>query len=133
MPCQKLLYSQICSAFYSTPSDPKAGKSLRRERRKEEALGLKDRLEAFELVFSMPAGSNGKLFGAVTNGMIAEGLGKEEIVIERKKIEIPDRTIKMVGTHTVKVRLYDHQTASLKVTIKNEQEKEKTGDSKKSV
>ena len=40
-------------------------------------MGLKERLETEELVFSMPAGESGKLFGSITNTMIADELNKK--------------------------------------------------------
>jgi large subunit ribosomal protein L9 len=73
----------------------------------------------------MPAGDNGKLFGAVTNTMVAEALEKEGVVVERKKVEITDHTIKTVGNHTAKVKLYDNQIAALKVTINKAETKDK--------
>jgi large subunit ribosomal protein L9 len=97
----------------------------RREEKRQEALGLKDKIEALEIVFSMPAGDNGKLFGAVTNTMVAEALEKEGVVVERKKVEITDHTIKTVGNHTAKVKLYDNQIAALKVTINKAETKDK--------
>ena len=46
----------------------------RREEKRQEALGLKERLEAEEIKFFMPAGENGKLFGSVSSAMVAAEL-----------------------------------------------------------
>src|SRR4030042_1767753 len=51
----------------------------RKEEKRKEAMGLKERLEAEELQFSMPAGESGKLFGSVTNALIGAALGRREL------------------------------------------------------
>lgn len=90
----------------------------RKEEKRKEALGLKEKLEKqTEVSFEMPTADGGRLFGAVTNATIAEALAHEGINIERKRIEVPGRVIKHVGNYQVKVRLYDEQVASLKILI----------------
>jgi large subunit ribosomal protein L9 len=89
----------------------------RREEKRQEALGLKERLEAEEITFSMPAGENGKLFGSVSNAMVATELEKRGYQIEKKRVEIPDHTIRTVGSFKVKVRLYDKEEAAVKLTV----------------
>lgn len=119
----KMLVVPYTSHNISVLESRKKAIEKRKEEKRNEALGLKDRIEALELAFSMPAGDNGKLFGAVTNVMIAEALEKEGILVDRKKIEIPEHTIKITGTHTVKVKLYDNQIATLKININKGEEK----------
>jgi len=89
----------------------------RKDEKKKDAMGLKDRLASEELVLDMPAGDKGKLFGAVTSSTIAEELAKLGLTIEKKKIEVPENSIKQVGTYTVKIKLYGSETADLKVTV----------------
>ena len=89
----------------------------RREEKRQEALGLKERLEAEEITFSMPAGENGKLFGSVSNAMVATELEKRGYQIEKKRVEIPDHTIRTVGSFKVKVKLYDKEEAAVKLTV----------------
>ena len=89
----------------------------RREEKRQEALGLKERLEAEEIKFSMPAGDNGKLFGSVSSAMVAAELEKRGFQIEKKRIEIPDHTIRTVGSFKIKVKLYDKEEAMVKLTV----------------
>jgi len=89
----------------------------RKEEKRKDALGLKDRLVSEELVLTMPAGEKGKLFGAVTASTIVEELTKMGLSVEKKRIEIPENSIKLVGTYTVKVKLYGGEVADLKVTV----------------
>ncbi len=89
----------------------------RREEKRTEALGLKERLEAEELKFAMPAGENGKLFGSVNNATLAAELEKRGYQIEKKRIEVPEHAIRATGTFKVRVRLYDKEEAVLKVVV----------------
>ncbi len=94
----------------------------RKEEKRQEAQGLKERLESLNLKIMMPMGENGRLFGAVTNAILADELQKLGIPIEKKKSEIPDHTIKAQGTYKVKVKLYDNQEAVLKVMVNPKEE-----------
>ena len=78
----------------------------------------------------MPAGSNGKLYGAVTTNVIADALTKLGFDIERKRIELAGSTIKSVGNYKAIVRLYEAQTAELKVAVKAQITEEAKAESK---
>ena len=89
----------------------------RKEEKRDAAKGLCDRIEAMVIELEMPAGDTGKLFGSVNSATIAERLTAEGISIERKKIDVPESSIKMVGEHTVRVRLYGDEVAEMKVVV----------------
>ncbi|MCF7944952.1 MAG: 50S ribosomal protein L9 [Spirochaetia bacterium] len=97
------------------------------EKRKEEkrklAKSLKERIEDTVLTIKMSAGDTGKLFGAVTNATISNALAKEGIEIERKNIDVPSNSIKMLGNSVVKVKLYESELADLQVQVVDENEK----------
>ncbi|MBN1835950.1 MAG: 50S ribosomal protein L9 [Spirochaetales bacterium] len=96
----------------------------RKEEKRTEAMGLKERLEAEELQFVMPAGESGKLFGSVNNATIAQELEKRGYSLEKKRIEVPDHNIRIVGTHTVKVHLYGTEHAQVTVVVEASQQAE---------
>lgn len=89
----------------------------RKENKRHDASGLKERLEAEEIVFSMPAGENGKLFGSVSNVLIGSELEKRGYQIEKKRIEVPDHTIRSAGSYKVRIRLYEKEEAMVKVVV----------------
>ena len=89
----------------------------RKDEKRKDAMGIKERLTGEELVISMPAGAKGKLFGAVTPATIVDELGKMGITVEKKKVEIPGNSLKVTGTYTVAVKLYGGEVADLKVTV----------------
>jgi len=89
----------------------------RKEEKRKEAMGLKERLEAEEFLFTMPAGESGKLFGSVSGALLAQELEKRGFPIEKKRIEVPEHHIRQTGTFTVKVKLYGNEEAALKVVV----------------
>jgi large subunit ribosomal protein L9 len=89
----------------------------RKGEKRLEAAGLKERLEAEEIKFSVPAGENGKLFGSVNNTNVAVELEKKGFTIEKKRIEIPEHTIRNVGTYKIRIRLYDKEEATVKLVV----------------
>jgi large subunit ribosomal protein L9 len=89
----------------------------RKETKRLEAAGLKERLEAEEIRFSVPAGENGKLFGSVSNVNVAVELEKKGFQIEKKRIEIPEHAIRAVGTYKIRIRLYDKEEATVKLVV----------------
>jgi large subunit ribosomal protein L9 len=93
--------------------------------KRQEAMGLKERLEALTIKLHMPAGENGKLFGSVGNATIADELQKQGLTIERKKIELPEHSIKNQGNYKARIKLYDNTEAVLSIEINpKEQPKE---------
>lgn len=90
----------------------------RREEKRKAATDVKTRLETEPLEIEMPAGDRGRLFGSVTSATLADALAARGIDVERRRIDIPDKTIKNVGTTYVRVRLYGDQEAELRVDVK---------------
>ncbi|MDR2467659.1 MAG: 50S ribosomal protein L9 [Spirochaetaceae bacterium] len=91
--------------------------NARKEQKRQDALGLKEKLEQLQLAVVMPAGANGKLYGAVTNQTIADELAKQGIVIERKRIEIPGNSVKSVGKYKFIVKLYGNASADMVLIV----------------
>ncbi|MCL1811971.1 MAG: 50S ribosomal protein L9 [Treponema sp.] len=98
----------------------------RKALKRQDASGLKEKLEALSLVLVMPAGSNGKLYGAVTAQTITDELTKNGFQIERKKIEIPGNTIKSTGKYNVLIKLYESAVAECSITIEGQPVKTET-------
>ena len=96
----------------------------RKEQKRKDSASLKEKLEALHLEITMPAGRNGKLFGAVSAQVISELLAKSGFEIERKRIEIPGVSIKSVGNYHFNVKLYESQTAQMIVSVKGEESAE---------
>lgn len=93
--------------------------SKKKEERIQEARSHKEKIESDPLTLQFTAGEKGRLFGAVTSATISEELAKKGINIERKFIDIPNHSIKEIGAHEVKIRLYNSEIATLKLIIQN--------------
>jgi large subunit ribosomal protein L9 len=95
----------------------------RKMQKRKDAASVKERIEALNVVIVMPAGGNGRLYGAVTTQTLSDELAKSGFAIERKKIEIPGNVIKTAGKHKVVIKLYDNTVAELSVAVEAQQEK----------
>lgn len=104
--------------FESRKADIDAKKAAKRA----DAASLKEKLEATVLTLVMPAGNNGKLYGAVTNQTLVDEFKKAGFEIERKRIEVPGLTFKSVGKYHVNVRLYESATATVQVIVEAQPE-----------
>lgn len=96
----------------------KAEIETRKQAKRDNALSVKEKLEKLTLVASVPAGPNGRLYGAVSATTIMELLAKEGFEFERKKIEVPGIAIKSVGNYKVNVKLYENASAEISVSVK---------------
>ncbi len=70
-------------------------------------------------VLSVKAGEDGKMFGAVTNGAIADQLKTQfDIALDKKKIHL-EKPIKSLGEHEVELRLHHDVVTTLKVRVES--------------
>ncbi len=70
-------------------------------------------------VVSVKTGDDGKMFGAVTAGMIADQLKTQfDIALDKKKIHI-EHPIKALGEHDVQLHLHADVKATLKVRVES--------------
>ena len=97
--------------------------SIRKARRSreiaslEEAQQVRSELEAQPVKLTARAGSNGRLFGAVTPGDVAEAVSAVGgPKLDRRKVEL-SRPIKSLGDYTVHVRLHPEVQATVKVQV----------------
>jgi large subunit ribosomal protein L9 len=89
----------------------------RKAQKRQDALGLKERLETLELSITMPAGVNGRLYGAVTSQTIADELAKQGFQIERKRIDLGGTGFKSAGKYKAVIKLYENSSAEIQITI----------------
>ncbi|NLV24654.1 MAG: 50S ribosomal protein L9 [Deltaproteobacteria bacterium] len=82
----------------------------------QQATILKERIEAFNCVFELRAGEEGKLFGSVTSQEIAAKLAEGGIDIDRKKIQLAE-PIKSLGEHEVAIKLEAGVIAQARVSV----------------
>jgi large subunit ribosomal protein L9 len=70
-------------------------------------------------VIKVKAGDDGKMFGSVTAGMIADELKHQfDITLDKKKIHL-EHPIKTLGEHEVELRLHAEVKSTLKVRVES--------------
>jgi large subunit ribosomal protein L9 len=70
-------------------------------------------------LITVKTGEDGKMFGTVTSGMIADQLKTQfEISLDKKKIHL-ELPIRALGEHEVELRLHPDVTSSLKVRVES--------------
>jgi large subunit ribosomal protein L9 len=109
-----LPFNDLTVAYFESR---KAEIEAKKEAKRKDAASLKEKLTSASIVIPMPAGANGKLYGAVTSHTIADALKNAGFEIERKKIDVPGLTIKSVGKYVVTVRLYESAVAEVTVEV----------------
>ena len=89
----------------------------RKNMERAEALELAKKLEGVRVEVTAKAGKDGRLFGSVTAGDIADALKKKRIEVDKKRIEL-DAPIKQAGETQVYIRVYADTTAKITVAVK---------------
>jgi large subunit ribosomal protein L9 len=76
-------------------------------------------LSKMTLTLKVKTGDDGKMFGSVTSGTIADELMNQfEITLEKKKIHL-EHPLRSLGDHEVELRLHSDVKATLKLRIES--------------
>ena len=100
--------------------------SARKQEKRKDAAGIKEKLESLVIEISVPAGANGRLYGAVTSQTVADELAKHGHQIERKRIELIGANIKSVGKYKAQVKLYESASAEISISVLGQEIKTET-------
>jgi large subunit ribosomal protein L9 len=84
-----------------------------------QAQAIAARLESVEIALTRRVGDTEQLYGSVTSADIAEFLKGKGFDIDRRKLILPE-PIKVLGEHTVPLRLHRDVTVALKVQVAKE-------------
>ncbi|CAG0969674.1 50S ribosomal protein L9 [Methylophilaceae bacterium] len=79
-----------------------------------------EKLAGFLLQVSQKAGVDGRLFGSVTNGDIAEALTAQGFEVAKSEVRLPDGPLKVVGDHNVSVALHHDVVVEITVSVLGE-------------
>jgi large subunit ribosomal protein L9 len=109
-------------AVEATAANLKNVEHLKRQRAKEDhraleaAKALAARIEGLTLSVTARASDDGRLYGSVSSQDVLEFLEKNQVTVEKRRIQLDD-PIKAVGDYQVPVRLLGDVTASLTVSV----------------
>lgn len=94
--------------------------NAKKRKQAEEVANAQDiatQLEAATIRVAAKAGGNGRLFGTVTNALVADAIQEQlNVAIDRHKIEMKDG-IKALGTYPVEIRLGNNIIAKSAVQV----------------
>ncbi len=86
------------------------------EQSRQRAEEIVEKFKDIEVLIETKAGDNGKLFGSITSKDVADALtAQHHIKLDRKKFVMD--SIKTLGEHVVKVRLFTGITGELRVRV----------------
>ena len=109
-------------AVEATAANLKNVEHLKRHRAKEEHRALEvakataARIEVLTLSVTARASEDGRLYGSVSAQDVLEFLEKNQVPVEKRRIQLDD-PIKAVGDYQVPIRLLGDVTASLTVSV----------------
>ncbi|MGQ9689007.1 MAG: 50S ribosomal protein L9 [Desulfobaccales bacterium] len=86
------------------------------EKQKAAALELAARLAELSLTIPQRVGESERLYGSVTNVVIAQALAERGFAVDRKNVEL-EEPIKRLGSYLVTVRLAPEVKAQVRVEV----------------
>ena len=96
--------------------DEKKKAMFRLNKEKDQAEHLMKKLENISCTIKVAAGEDDKLFGSVTNQNIADALAEQEMIVDRRKIQL-EEPIKALGIYSVPIKLHTEVVATVKLWV----------------
>lgn len=94
-----------------------ADQNSKQARELEVARAVAASLEGKPLLIKMKVGNNGKLFGSVTSADLVKAIKEQfDVALDKKAVDVPS-SLRAVGTHTIKARVFKGVDAKLAVQI----------------
>jgi len=95
------------------------------ERAAAEALAAaetrRQSLEGMVIEITAKAGGEGKLFGSIGAGDIADAVTARGVEIEKREVRLPEGPLRQVGEHEVELHLHADVNASIRVVVIGEE------------
>ena len=110
-----LLKKKLAVEATASALNENAQKKAAEEKRIAEAKVVKEKLEKSVIDIGVKCG-DGKMYGSVTTADIAEGLKKQGIEIDKKKVVLKEN-IKALGVFEIEIKVYAGISAKVKVNI----------------
>lgn len=79
-----------------------------------------EKLAGFMLQVTQKAGVDGRLFGSVTNGDVAELLTAQGFEVAKSEVRMPDGPLKTIGDHNVSIALHHDVVVEITVSVLGE-------------
>ena len=85
---------------------------------KKDAEASAEKLKKVTVMIAKEVGEEGRLFGSVTAGDVADALKNKGFDVDKKKLVMPDDAIKSVGTYEIGLKLAAGVVAKFKLDVK---------------
>jgi len=114
-------------AKFATKANIEEFEARRAELEKQAAEALtaaqerQSKLEGMSLVIKAKAGSEGKLFGSISNKEIADAITAEGVAVEKREIRMPEGPLRTIGEFTIGLHLHTDIDVTVNVTIEAEE------------
>lgn len=79
-----------------------------------------EKLAGYTLQITQKAGVDGRLFGSVTNGDIAEQLTAQGFQVAKSEVRMPNGPLKTIGDHPVSIALHHDVVVDITVSVLGE-------------
>lgn len=97
----------------------KKGWAIKHQKEVAAANMIKDMIEKMTISVAKKSGENDTLFGSVTTQEIADVLAAEKIIVDKRKIDLPE-PVKTIGTFPVTIKLHPEVSVDTKVWVVKE-------------
>jgi large subunit ribosomal protein L9 len=84
------------------------------------AEGRREQLDGMTVTIKAKAGDEGKLFGSVGTGDIAEAVAAAGVAIERHEVRLPEGAFRQIGEYQVAVHLHTDVNTEITVLVEAE-------------
>ncbi len=85
---------------------------------KGKAGELAGKLSDITLIIEATVGEDDKLFGSVTAMDIAEAISRQGVEVDKRKIILPDESIRRLGVYNIQIKIHPELTASINLEVK---------------
>ena len=100
-------------------NEEKKREEQRKNKARKTAEQMAKTLEKVSLTATVTVGEEDRVFGAVTSQTIADLLKEQNVIIDRKKIDLQE-PIKALGYYTISIKLHTEVEAKLKLWVVKE-------------
>lgn len=86
----------------------------------EAARRRQEQLDGRRVTIRARVGSEGRLFGSVSAGDIAEALGADGVEVEKREVRLPEGPLRTLGEFEIALHLYSDIDATVTVVVEAE-------------
>jgi len=79
-------------------------------------------LDGLDISITAKSGSEGKLFGSITNANITDAIKEKGIEVEKSEIRMPEGPIRLAGSYEIDLHLHSEVNATIRLAVVGEED-----------